>query len=174
MGDRVAVPNVNHHTGTRVLPLTLLLIALLAACARPTSQVDTGGAGLQSSSSAQANPAGTARPTRVNIAIWAEPGGLQPKLTPNTGQANDNNVSFVVNSPLVVRVPSGDYEPRLATGIPTQDNGGWVINSDGTMTTTWTIQPDAVWHDGEPVVANDFVFASKVYADPSVVLNVRT
>src|SRR5204862_3323580 len=55
--------------------------------------------------------------------------------------------------------------PLLAREIPTQENGDWVINADGTMVTTYRLNPDARWHDGPPVTAGDYAFAYEVYLD---------
>lgn len=45
--------------------------------------------------------------------------------------------------------------PQLAAEIPTAGNGG--ITNEG-QTITVNLNPDAVWSDGEPVTAADFVF----------------
>jgi peptide/nickel transport system substrate-binding protein len=45
--------------------------------------------------------------------------------------------------------------PQLAAEVPTADNGG--ISNEG-QTITVNLNPDAVWSDGEPVTAADFVF----------------
>ena len=62
----------------------------------------------------------------------------------------------------------GGLQPRLAAELPSQDRGTWRINADGTMATTWKIRPNALWHDGQPVRAQDFIFAHQVYLDPEI------
>ena len=41
--------------------------------------------------------------------------------------------------------------PELVTELPTVDNGGVVVNDDGTMTVSYTIRDEAVWSDGTPI-----------------------
>jgi peptide/nickel transport system substrate-binding protein len=52
--------------------------------------------------------------------------------------------------------------PQLAGEIPTVDNGG--ISEDG-LTITVRLREDAVWFDGEPVTAEDFVFTYEMIMD---------
>jgi peptide/nickel transport system substrate-binding protein len=52
--------------------------------------------------------------------------------------------------------------PQLASEIPTVDNGG--ISEDG-LTITVRLREDAVWSDGEPVTAEDFVFTYEMIMD---------
>ena len=59
--------------------------------------------------------------------------------------------------------PQGRPSPWLAAELPSQENGSWVVNSDGTMRTTWKIRPNAKWHDGQPVRPTDFAFAEGGY-----------
>jgi len=49
--------------------------------------------------------------------------------------------------------------PDLATEIPTRENGGIVDNSDGTVTYTFHLRPDALFHDRRPVIAEDFKYS---------------
>src|SRR6516162_9571734 len=40
--------------------------------------------------------------------------------------------------------------PLLATTVPTLENGGVRLRSDGGMDVTWTLRPGVHWHDGVP------------------------
>jgi peptide/nickel transport system substrate-binding protein len=42
----------------------------------------------------------------------------------------------------------------------------WKVFPDGSMDTTYVLRPGLTWHDGAPLTANDFVFASRLYSDP--------
>src|SRR5439155_8543745 len=64
--------------------------------------------------------------------------------------------------------PQGVYSPMLAERIPTQDNGDWIINADGSMVTIYRLRPNLRWHDGVPLTAPDFVFAYQVIMDPTL------
>src|SRR5437867_3993248 len=41
-----------------------------------------------------------------------------------------------------------DIHPQLATALPSQADGTWVVRPDGTMETTYRIHPNVTWHDG--------------------------
>ncbi len=51
---------------------------------------------------------------------------------------------------------SVEHDPELLTEEPTLDT------VDGKQVNVYTINPDAVWSDGEPITADDFAFTSKV------------
>src|SRR5689334_7922481 len=95
-------------------------------------------------------------PTSVRIAVSSETDMFSPKLG---GRTNAAEFNFLMSSPLVLLDEHGAPSPLLAAEQPSRDNGTWVVNPDGTMTTTWHIRDNAKWHDGQPVTAQDFVFA---------------
>src|SRR5207248_9550689 len=107
----------------------------------------------------------SAGPSRVRAAIGAETDNLSTKIGGGTNAAEYN---FMTNSPLVLLNAKGVASPLLAADLPSRDNGTWVVNADGTMTTTWKIRPNAKWHDGQPVVSRDFSFAHRVDLDPAM------
>ena len=43
--------------------------------------------------------------------------------------------------------------PQSATSIPTVDNGGVVMGTDGTMQVTWTLKEGLYWADGVAVTS---------------------
>jgi ABC-type transport system substrate-binding protein len=49
--------------------------------------------------------------------------------------------------------------------VPTVANGGESLDE---RTTTFRIDPRAVWSDGTPITADDFLFAHKLFADPTI------
>jgi peptide/nickel transport system substrate-binding protein len=51
------------------------------------------------------------------------------------------------------------------TAVPTVDNGG--ESPDG-KTTTFHIDPQAIWSDGAPITASDFLFSARLGADPNI------
>jgi ABC-type transport system substrate-binding protein len=55
--------------------------------------------------------------------------------------------------------------PDQCTEVPTVDNGG---ESGDEKTTTLHIDPRAVWSDGVPITAADFLFAQRLFADPNI------
>lgn len=54
-------------------------------------------------------------------------------------------------------VPSGEFVPRLASGYTQSEDG---------KTYTFTINPDARWHDGEDVTAEDVKFTIELLGHP--------
>ena len=58
--------------------------------------------------------------------------------------------------------------PVLATDVPKLQDGTWRINSDGTMETTWKLQPNVKWQDGTPLTSADLVFSLQIYQDPDI------
>jgi peptide/nickel transport system substrate-binding protein len=105
------------------------------------------------------------------VAIGQEITNLAGKLEPQRTYGGE--YGFLSNSPLVLKDPQGKRIPLLASALPSRDDGTWVVNSDGTMRTTWRIRDNARWHDGQPVVSQDFVFAGRVYADPLIPMRER-
>ena len=56
--------------------------------------------------------------------------------------------------------------PLLATEVPTQDNGGVVMRSDGGMDVTWKLRPGVKWHDGVPFTSADVKFTVEAINSP--------
>jgi peptide/nickel transport system substrate-binding protein len=81
--------------------------------------------------------------------------------------------NFLANSPYTIQDPQGRVHPNLAAELPSQDNGTWVVNPDGTMRTTWTLRPNARWHDGRSVTTADVRLAHRVYTDPGLQIGSR-
>ncbi len=111
-----------------------------------------------------------ARPSRLVVAIQNDVSVLATKFQVGPGVAGGvgHDLSALSNNPLVVLDDHGMPQPRLASAIPSRDSGTWTLNPNGTMTTTWTIRPNAQWHDGKPVTSADFTFAFKLYMDPEI------
>jgi ABC-type transport system substrate-binding protein len=57
----------------------------------------------------------------------------------------------------------GEIEPVLATEMPT-------VSDDG-LTYTFKLRPDAVWSDGSPLTAKDFVYSWARMVDPATASN---
>ena len=49
--------------------------------------------------------------------------------------------------------------------IPSADNGGVVLNNDGTFTVTYRLDPDARWSDGTPITSTDVWFTWRAILD---------
>ncbi|MBM2812715.1 MAG: hypothetical protein HW416_3474 [Chloroflexi bacterium] len=133
--------------------LFIVLVGITFGCGAP-STAPTGPAGSTA-------PAAVTQPTKVTIAVAGEVDDLSAKL--GGGDTYSGEFNFLQSSPLAVRDGRGMAHPLLAAELPSRDNGSWVVNADGTMTTTWRIRPNANWHDGRPVTWRDFAFTMRVY-----------
>jgi peptide/nickel transport system substrate-binding protein len=58
----------------------------------------------------------------------------------------------------------------LLERLPSQDDGTWVVNPDGTMKTMLTLRKDLKWQDGQPLTSADVAFAFRVYTDRDISL----
>ncbi len=67
--------------------------------------------------------------------------------------------------------PASILQPRLASDLPTIENGLWQVFPDGSMQTTWRIRPNAQWHDGVPLTSADFVFTVEVSQDKDQIMS---
>src|SRR3954453_14484853 len=144
-----------------VLGQVLLALALVGACG-PTSQP-----AAPSKSGAASEPATQASKPRgsITVAVAWEPDQLTAK---GTGGEAGPDTRWMFNSPLTSSDPQGGILPMLAERVPTQENGDWVVNPDGTMLTTYRIRSNVRWHDGTPLSAQDFSFAFQAYMDPAL------
>jgi peptide/nickel transport system substrate-binding protein len=70
----------------------------------------------------------------------------------------DRDLVALVFEGLVARGADGTLVPGLASR--------WTVDSAG-KTWTFTLRPDARWHDGEPVTADDVVYTVGVLRDPT-------
>ena len=106
------------------------------------------------SSSAAVEPADTGTPGGVFRRLWSDPPTLDPHLTSDTTSAA-----------IVVEVFSGlitiDLDLKLAPDIAES----WDISPDGTVYTFY-IRPNAKFHDGRSVTAEDFVYSINRAASP--------
>jgi peptide/nickel transport system substrate-binding protein len=94
-----------------------------------------------------------------------EPPTLAAKaLVPFTGSIGVERPAF--NAGLDLKDEHGLIHPHLAEAIPQLNSDTWRVLSDGQMETTYRLRPNLSWHDGTPLLGEDFVFAWRVYATP--------
>lgn len=77
-----------------------------------------------------------------------------------------NIPATIFNATLAIADERGRSSPFLAQGLPQLETDTWKLFPDGTMETTYRLRPNLTWHDGQPLSAEDFVFAYQVYATP--------
>jgi ABC-type transport system substrate-binding protein len=127
--------------------LVVLSVAIGAPAFSPAAAPDGSGSG--------AKPTATPPPTVYREGIVGIPASINP-LTART-QA-DRDIVALVFSGLVRRGPNGTVLPDLAAGWTVADKGA---------SYTFTLRPDAVWQDGEPVTSADVVFTVETLQDPT-------
>jgi ABC-type transport system substrate-binding protein len=93
-----------------------------------------------------------------------EPITLDPHITQDAGSA-----VYVVEifGGLLTLDTNLQVQPDLATEIPTLENGGKVVNDDGTVTYTFHIREEALFHDRKPVTAEVVKASLERAADPA-------
>jgi peptide/nickel transport system substrate-binding protein len=134
--------------------LSLLALAL-AACAPAVPSGSPGGGAP--------GPAASAAPQKpLVIAISIEPAVLEPSLLPQ-----NREFSALASAFLTYFTPQQQVMPFLAAEVPSIEKGTWNLLPDGRMETTYTLRPNATWHDGASILAHDFVFAYQVRTDPA-------
>jgi peptide/nickel transport system substrate-binding protein len=65
---------------------------------------------------------------------------------------------------LVLVDQNGEFQPVLATELPTEENGG--LSADK-LTVTWKLKPDLKWSDGEPITSDDVKFTWEALSNPT-------
>ena len=126
-----------------------MLIALLAAVAVACG----GGDGEQVSNQLAPNQ-------ELKLRIAFDPGTFDPQLA---SFAEEISVVKQLFRGLFYYDEELNVVPAVALEVPTSENGG--ISEDG-LTYTIKLRQDASWSDGQPVTANDFVFAFQRLFDP--------
>jgi peptide/nickel transport system substrate-binding protein len=142
----------------------LALILLVVGCAAPATP--------PTSSPGTAVPGSTSSRPRVITAVGSEVDTLPTRIQVGGGTYG-GDFNYLLNSPFTIQDPQGQVHPNLAAELPSQDNGTWAVNPDGTMETTWKIRPNALWHDGTPVTTADVQLAFRIYLDPGLQIGTR-
>lgn len=142
--------------------VSVVVAVVVSACAGPAP-----GPGLSSGARE-----GVERPSelkRIVAAIRGSPASLAQQKTHPTGLTASvpglDALEELVHAGMTHRSGQGGLRPQLAEAAPTSANGLWNVFPDGRMETTWRIKPSAQWHDGAPLVAEDFLFATTVEQD---------
>ncbi len=139
--------------------LLALAVVALSACApaRTVAPAQTGAG----SAPASAEPGRT-----LVAAVRVEPDSVAARPPRGGGLAALNFSRRLLNAELTLPDERGEPRPYLAEELPRLNTESWRVFPDGQMETTWRLRPGIVWHDGVPLVAEDFVFAWRVYSPP--------
>ena len=144
-----------------LLGITLLLLACAPAESPPTRPAEA----------VPAAPAASPAP-RVLKTLTLAHNDVIPSVTsygrPRTNPLGSNQFErwLLFHANLTTFDLLGNVVPQVAEKVPSLQNGEWNVNPDGTMSVTWHLKPNAVWHDGTPLTAEDYAFGFQVVMDP--------
>jgi peptide/nickel transport system substrate-binding protein len=140
----------------RVVASLVLGAAVLTGCATTPTQ---GGAGRSSQPAPPAQPRVLTMVVRYEINDLASkiPGGSSPIITKR-----------LFNASLALVDGTGAPRPYLAESLPALNTDSWRVLPDGRMETTYHLRPGLTWQDGNPLTAEDFAFAYRVYTAPGL------
>src|SRR6266567_3785701 len=105
-------------------------------------------------------PPPTATKKVLSVGVLREPPALAWGLLGNPISAEEGlaNVPHLIHNSLAVEWELASFRPQLATALPSIEDGTWQLNADGSMDTTWRLQPNAKWHDGTAFTSADLAF----------------
>jgi peptide/nickel transport system substrate-binding protein len=97
------------------------------------------------------------------MVMRSEPGSIAGTILIPTGITTGTQ-RRLFNAGLMLQDGEGKYNPYLAESAPRLNSDSWRVSPDGRMETTYKLRPNLTWHDGQPLTAEDFVFARQVYS----------
>ncbi len=104
----------------------------------------------------------------LTMFYWQAPVVANPYVA---GGDKDLNAAALILEPLANYNDKGELVPRLATHIPTVENGG--IPEDRNSI-TWTIKEGVLWSDGTPLTIEDVVFTTTLTCSLTVCKSVAS
>ncbi len=143
-------------------PWLLVVSLILTACSNSDG-------GRSANRAQEAAPARAPQRTLVIVAnqipVDFAAKGLAGGAGAGTGVA-ENVPSTIFNATLGIADERARVSPYLAESLPQLNTDTWKLFPDGSMETTYRLKPNLTWHDGQPLTADDFVFAYDVYSTP--------
>jgi len=137
--------------------MVLALLALLAAACAPAVPSSNGG-----SAEPAARPGAGRTLVIMSGAELPSFAGKPLQSLPNPRAAGE----AVINANLSYTDERGLAQPFLAEALPDLNTEGWRVLPDGRMDTVHRLKANVTWHDGQPLTAEDFAFAFRVYSTP--------
>lgn len=113
------------------------------------------------------SPAGQSpQPTTLRVVSRFEVQSLASKYD-EPGGASEHAKS-AMNASLAAIDSQMQARPVQAEQLPQLNTDSWRILPDGKMETIYRLRPGLTWHDGQPLTAEDFAFAWRVYRTPAL------
>ena len=98
---------------------------------------------------------------RILIPIPYDPPGFNAYLSDS---GYEEVLGELVYEGLAEMAPDGTFYAKLATELPTYDNGG--ISPDG-LSVTWHLRDHVLWSDGERFTSDDVLFTYEALSNPN-------
>ncbi|MBM2812251.1 MAG: hypothetical protein HW416_3010 [Chloroflexi bacterium] len=149
---------------TKLLFMWIALAALVVGCAPAPSRSGAGD-----------DPGGQPRaaaPKTLTMAVENEPKFLAAGFGDSSADKAASNLRLALSQRLATFDDRGELLPMLAVELPSQERGTWVVRPDGTMQTTYRLQPGVTWHDGAPLTSADVALGWRVMGDKDFGLSV--
>jgi peptide/nickel transport system substrate-binding protein len=132
-------------------------VLAIAACAGPPDQQGSGQQG-----------GGQRQPTTLRLSSRFEVQTLAFKY-PDAAQGGASaQAKRAMNAGFALIDGKAQGQPELAEHLPQLNTESWQVFPDGRMTTTYRLRSGLTWHDGNPLTADDFVFAWRLYKTPAL------
>jgi ABC-type transport system substrate-binding protein len=154
-----------------VVAVGVLVVVLVATGG--DDEGDGGASGQPTQESGDGDDGGRDGPTAGELRLSGpEPITLDPHIAQDAGSALYIVEIFGGLLTLQPNLQNPDdgtlhLEPDLAQEIPTAENGGMVVNADGTVTYTFVLRDGVKFHDRKPVTAEDVRFSIERAGDPA-------
>ena len=139
-----------------IASLAAMVILVLAGCAGAAPEA---AAPAEEAAVEEAPAAETGEKTLI-YGLSQEPELLNPLIRTQTVA---NEVAGFMEEGLLAIDPDGNYYARLATEVPSLENGG--VSDDG-LTITYNLRDDVLWSDGEPFTCDDVLFTYEAAVHP--------
>jgi len=138
--------------------VTATVTIVLTACAP----------GVQRQDSGRSDTSDAPRQSRTLVmASRYEPASLASKPLRESG-SGVSSTTRLFNAELDFEDGRAGTRPYLAEALPQLNSDSWRVFPDGRMETTYRLRPNATWHDGTLLSAEDFVFAWQVFTAPAL------
>jgi peptide/nickel transport system substrate-binding protein len=147
------------------ISLPMQHVRLLIAIAAILGIACRGGAAPANRASEPATTPAATPSRQLVIAFPVEPPTIEPSIGSGLG---NREISAMTSAFLALLGPGDAPQPYLAEELPSLEKGSWRVLPDGQMETIYRLKPRASWHDGQPVVADDFVFGYQMHLDPEM------
>ncbi|MBE2239529.1 MAG: peptide ABC transporter substrate-binding protein [Caldilineaceae bacterium] len=144
---------MKHNTWIKIASLLMVVALLSSACAAPAAPAAAPAGESAATEAEAAAPAAEDGKKILRVAYGAEIDTLNALTSQNL-----TDIEITMVDGLIMSDNNNSYVPVLAKEIPTTENGGIVVQDDGTIEMTWNLHEGVKWHDGEEFTSADVCF----------------